>query len=93
MPGCVRRANNYARKIIDRMVQSQPGPFSSAEISTRLNAANKARGFVPQRVACLLRERDDLRWVRSGMFEKVENPAMTPITIGRSECAASEEIS
>jgi hypothetical protein len=71
MPNSRQIANNNARKIIEKIVTSSPGPFETVKITAVLHKNHKSRSFSPRRVAPLLRERKDLKWVRAGVFEKV----------------------
>jgi hypothetical protein len=64
-----QRANQYAMEEIGDLIrENHGGQLKSFEVAAYLNAKKKSRSFTPQRVGCLLRQRDDLTLVIPGIW-------------------------
>lgn len=59
-----RRKRNYRRA-----KTKKPIILGSADLALIVNKANRSRAFTPQRIAALLRERDDLEHAGHGRWK------------------------
>jgi hypothetical protein len=70
MTNSVQVANKNARLTVDVIVGKAKGEIKSKIVANILNMQRRSRCFTSQRASRLLRERDDVEWVRNGVFRK-----------------------
>jgi hypothetical protein len=67
------RSNNRLRVHIDEFISMIPvgENFGTQHLARELQKTHKSLRMSPQRASCLIRDRDDVKWIGDGKWMKV----------------------